>query len=211
VLPVDIRLSAHTNKRASGRAPIPISERVPVPRHLRQADRRLDSLVKRCSTFPLPAWPVLLVASADRHRDRHQSSIPRGRCCSARSAPAVNNEVVDVFKCPLDVCGKMRTTGQDRRDQGAIRALPRRRFIRKTSIDELPQLFKRASRNLSLVGPRPHAVGSNTADKRGNRSSTAISPATRSSRASRAGPAVNGWRGEVEPRKAPRRCQHDSN
>lgn len=65
--------------------------------------------------------------------------------------------VVKFRSMRIDQCD---SDGRESTAKGDARITSVGRFIRATSIDELPQLFNVLNSDMSLVGPRPHALGS---------------------------------------------------
>ena len=76
-----------------------------------------------------------------------------------------NNRIFNVYKFRSMRNDMADSEARQQTQAGDARVTKIGRFIRKTSIDELPQLWNVLKGDMSLVGPRPHAVGMRTEGK----------------------------------------------
>lgn len=118
-----------------------------------------------------------------------------------------NNQVIEVFKfrtMHVEACQSATVPQATHNDP---RVTPIGRFLRRTSLDELPQILNVLRGEMSLVGPRPHAV-------QHNEYYGAIVSEYASRHRVKPGitgwAQVNGWRGETDTLdKMKKRVEHD--
>jgi lipopolysaccharide/colanic/teichoic acid biosynthesis glycosyltransferase len=79
------------------------------------------------------------------------------------------------------------------------------RFIRRTSLDELPQIFNIISGEMSIVGPRPHAIGMLSGGAEASKLVETYAHRHRIKPGLTGWAAVNGSRGPVDTAEAVRR------
>jgi Undecaprenyl-phosphate glucose phosphotransferase len=116
-----------------------------------------------------------------------------------------NNEAIVVWKFrsmrqeATDACAKRQVIAGDER----VTRIGR--FIRKTSLDELPQLFNVLTGEMSLVGPRPHPIGMMTAGEESQRLVAEYAWRHRMKPGITGWAQINGSRGPVHTREDVRR------
>src|SRR5579862_456291 len=108
-----------------------------------------------CATLMLlvAALPMLLAAAAVKLTSR-------GPVLFRQRRYGLNGEEIMVYKFrSMRVCEDGAVVTQATKEDPRVTRVGR--FLRKTSLDELPQLFNVLQGKMSVVGPRPHAVAHN--------------------------------------------------
>ncbi len=210
ILPVDICLSAHTSKlrfrpRAYsyiGNVPFVDVQDKPITDWdfvLKWIFDKVVATLALTAGLPLMALVALAIKLDSR-----------GPVFFRQKRYGFNNELIEVFK--------FRSMYVDQTDRNAARLVTKDdprvtavgRFIRKTSLDELPQLFNVLRGELSLVGPRPHAMQAKAANALYDEVVDSYFARHRVKPGITGWAQINGWRGETDTEdKIQRRVEHD--
>ena len=209
-LPVDIRVSGQAAQlRLSQRAYsylgdlplLPVFDRPlsPWSEFLKNAVDRTVALLALVVLSPVMAAVALAV--------RMES---KGPVLFKQKRFGFNNELIEVYK--------FRSMFLEMSDASAAKLVSRNdprvtrvgRIIRKTSLDELPQLFNVLMGGLSLVGPRPHATQAKAAGGLYDQVVEGYFARHKVKPGITGWAQINGWRGETDTiEKIEQRVKHD--
>lgn len=198
VLPVDIRLSAHNNHLQFRPRAYSYIGSVAMIDLFDKPINDWDSVAKRAfdiffSLFGILVFSPIMLATALAIRLESKGSV-----IFKQQRHGFNNEIIEVWKFRsmyTEMCDPTARNAVVKNDPRVTRV---GRFIRKTSIDELPQFFNSLMGTLSLVGPRPHAIAAHSHNLLYNDVVDGYFARHRVKPGVTGWAQINGWRGEID-------------
>jgi Undecaprenyl-phosphate glucose phosphotransferase len=206
VLPVEVRLSIYSKDYAFEQN----NQAFHFGRHRRifSPERRLTKRLFDIFFASLALaifWPILILAALAVRLESPGSVIFR------QNRHGYNNRVIEVLKFRSMYSDVSDSAAKEVVTRGDARVTRVGRFLRRSSIDELPQLFNVLRGDLSLVGPRPHAVVAfSSQQERFTQIVDGYSARHRLPPGITGWAQINGWRGEIDDaEKLKARFEHD--
>ena len=149
-------LAAHGARSVAGHGLLMVSSG-PLNMRSRVAKRAFDMLVAGSAVLAISPL-LLIVALAIKLEDR-------GPVFFVQRRVGRSNRFFPIYKFRSMTVNKVGRDGAQSASKSDQRITRIGKLIRSTSIDELPQLLNVLKGDMSLVGPRPHAIGSQAGDK----------------------------------------------
>ncbi|WP_159586304.1 undecaprenyl-phosphate glucose phosphotransferase [Chelativorans xinjiangense] len=210
VLPIDIRLSAHSNHLHFRPRAYSYIGSVPMLDIFDRPINDWDKVAKRAfdivfSLIGIAVFsPVMLATAIAIKLDS------KGPVLFKQRRHGFNNEEIEVYKFRSMYADQCDPTARKAVTKGDPRVTRVGRFIRRTSIDELPQFFNALFGSLSLVGPRPHAVAAEAHNRLFDEVVDGYFARHRVKPGVTGWAQINGWRGELDTEeKIRKRTEYD--
>ncbi|RWK06146.1 undecaprenyl-phosphate glucose phosphotransferase [Mesorhizobium sp.] len=198
VLPVDIRLSAHSNALQFRPRAYSYIGSVPMLDIFDKPINDWDSVAKRSFDIIFSLVGIILFSPVMVATAIAIKLDSKGPVLFKQKRHGFNNEIIEVYKFRSMYADRSDPTAKQTVTKNDPRVTRVGRFIRKTSIDELPQFFNSLFGSLSLVGPRPHAIAAQSHNLLYNEVVDGYFARHKVKPGVTGWAQINGWRGEMD-------------